>query len=124
MWLLVRSEEQLDHEQVHWRDTLLQHSPQAARAYPLAQRFVQMVQQRQVDALDGWLSDALRSEVPQLMHLARGLQQDYAAVKAALEFPWSSGQVEGQITRLKLIKRQMYGRANFDLLRLRVLHPP
>ena len=124
MWLLVRSEEQLDHEQMHWRDALLQHSPQAARAYPLAQRFVQMVKQRQADALDAWLSDALRSEVPQLMHFARGVQQDYAAVKAALELPWSSGQTEGQITRLKLIKRQMYGRAKFDLLRLRVLHPP
>lgn len=124
MWLLVRSEEQLDPEQRHWRDTLLQHSPQAARAYPLAQRFVAMVKQRQAEVLDVWLSDALRSEVPHLIHFVRGLQQDYAAVKAALEFPWSSGQTEGQITRLKLIKRQMYGRAKFDLLRLRVLHPP
>jgi transposase len=124
MWLLVRSEEQLDHEQVLWRETLLQHSSQAARAYPLAQRFVQMVKQRQPEALDAWLSDALRSEVPQLIQFAKGVQQDYAAVKAALEFPWSSGQTEGQITRLKLIKRQMYGRAKFDLLRLRVLHPP
>lgn len=124
MWLLVRSEAQLDQEQLHWRDTLLQHSQQAARAYPLAQRFVQMVKQRQAEALDAWLYDALHSEVPQLMHFAHGLQQDYAAVKAALEFPWSSGQTEGQITRLKLIKRQMYGRAKFDLLRLRVLHPP
>jgi len=124
MWLLVRSEEQLDREQVYWRETLLQHSPQAAHAYPLVQRFVQMVKQRQPEVLDAWLSDALRSEVPQLIHFARGLRQDYAAVKAALEFPWSNGQAEGQITRLKLIKRQMYGRAKFDLLRLRVLHPP
>jgi transposase len=124
MWLLVCSDDQLDQEQRHWRDKLLQHSQQAARAYPLAQRFVQMVKQRQAEALDAWLLDALCSEVPQLVYFARGLQQDYAAVKAALELPWSSGQTEGQITRLKLIKRQMYGRARFDLLRLRVLHPP
>jgi transposase len=124
MWLLVRSEDQLDQEQVYWREMLLRYSPQAAQAYPLAQQFVQMVQQRQTEALDIWLAEALRSEVPQLIHFARGLQQDYAAVKAALEYPWSSGQTEGQITRLKLIKRQMYGRAKFDLLRLRVLHPP
>jgi transposase len=124
MWLLVRSDDQLDQEQRNWRDRLLQHSQQAAHAYPLAQRFVQMVKLRQGEALDAWLSDALRSEVPQLIHFARGLQQDYAAVKAALELSWSNGQTEGQITRLKLIKRQMYGRAKFDLLRLRVLHPP
>ncbi|MBE2267700.1 MAG: transposase [Anaerolinea sp.] len=52
------------------------------------------------------------------------LRQDVAAVRAALETPWSNGQTEGQVTRLKLIKRQMYGRAKFDLLRLRVIHPP
>ena len=50
-----------------------------------------------------------------------GLRQEYRAVAAALEYPWSNGPVEGQINRLKTIKRQMYGRANFDLLRARVL---
>ena len=53
-----------------------------------------------------------------------GLRQDYQAVKAALHYEWSNGQTEGQVTRLKMIKRQMYGRANFDLLRIRVLGPP
>ena len=53
-----------------------------------------------------------------------GLRQDYDAVKAALIYDWSNGQVEGQVNRLKTIKRQMYGRANFDLLRQRVLGPP
>jgi transposase len=52
---------------------------------------------------------------------AAGLEQDGAAVRAALTMPWSNGQAEGQITRLKLVKRSMYGRANFDLLRRRVL---
>ena len=53
---------------------------------------------------------------------ARGLETDYAAVKAGLLQPWSNGQTEGQVNKLKLVKRQMYGRAKFDLLRLRVLH--
>ena len=53
---------------------------------------------------------------------ATGLKSDYDAVEAGLTTPWSNGQLEGQVNRLKLIKRQMYGRANFDLLRQRVLY--
>jgi transposase len=60
----------------------------------------------------------------QVQNFAVSLRQDYAAARAALELPWSNGQTEGQVNRLKFIKRQMYGRANFDLLRLKVLHPP
>jgi transposase len=52
------------------------------------------------------------------------LRKDYAAVKAALTYEWSQGQVEGQVNRLKLIKREMYGRANFDLLRKKVIGAP
>ncbi|MBI3460498.1 transposase, partial [Candidatus Acetothermia bacterium] len=55
---------------------------------------------------------------------ALGLRQDYRAVRAAVRLEWSNGQTEGQVNRLKLLKRQMYGRAKFDLLRLRFLHPP
>ena len=69
-----------------------------------------------------WLIDALRSEIPELVSLANGLTDDLRAVKAALTDEWSQGQVEGQVHRLKMIKRQMYGRANLDLLRARVLH--
>jgi len=61
------------------------------------------------------------TRVPCLQTFATGIQQDYAAVRAALESAWSNGQTERQVKRLKFIKRQMYGRANFDLLRLRVL---
>jgi transposase len=55
------------------------------------------------------------------LHRSAGLQQDGAAVKAALTTPWSSGQTEGQVGKLKLLKRQTFGRAKFDLLRRRVL---
>ena len=76
------------------------------------------MRERKAEELDRWLADAAGSE---MRSFADGLRQDGAAVRAALELPWSNGQTEGQITRLKLIKRQMYGRAKHDLLRARVL---
>ena len=72
-------------------------------------------------ALEVWLADARACGVRNVETFAAGLEQDGAAVRAALTTLWSSGQAEGQITRLKLIKRQSYGRAGFDLLRRRVL---
>ena len=68
--------------------------------------------------LDGWLREA---EASALAPFAAGLRRDEDAVRAALTEPWSNGQVEGQVNRLKVIKREMYGRAGFDLLRGRVL---
>ena len=68
-----------------------------------------------------WLEQASGCGVEALQTFAAGLRQDGAAVRAALTLPWSSGQAEGQINRLKMLKRQMYGRAGFDLLRRRVL---
>ena len=62
--------------------------------------------------------------INKLKNFAQGLRQDYDVVKAALIYDWSNGQVEGQVNRLKTVKHQMYGPANFDLLRQRVLGPP
>ena len=92
--------------------------------YQLVQRFITMICQRQVSILDDWLDDCSKSKVAGLENFAASLVQDYAAVRAALELPWSNGQTEGQVHRLKLLKRQMYGRAKLDLLRLRVLYSP
>jgi transposase len=92
------------------------------RAYELTQDFVKMVKERKKDCLEPWMKRAQQSGLPALKGFARGLRRDYSAVAAALSSPWSQGQVEGQITRLKLLKRHMYGRARFDLLRRRVLH--
>jgi transposase len=64
----------------------------------------------------------VRSKLQEFVSFARGLSEDYGAVKNALRYKWSNGQLEGQVNRLKLIKRMMYGRAKFDLLRARVLH--
>ena len=95
-------------------ERLLALSPALAMVRNLAWRFGAMVRARAADALVPWLADAESSE---LHGFAAGLHQDEAAVKAALTLPWSSGQVEGQVTRLKLVKRQGYGRAKLDLLR-------
>ena len=91
--------------------------------YHLSQRFCTIIRQRQHDELDLWMSDVLNSEFKELLSFVNGLQQDIAAVRAALIYEWSNGPVEGHVNRLKLVKRQMYGRADFDLLRARLLHP-
>ena len=81
-----------------------------------------MVHDREVDSLEGWIERTHEAGIPhELAVFADGLLQDHEAVKAALTLEWSNGQVEGQINRLKMIKRQMYGRAGFELLRRRVL---
>ena len=80
--------------------------------------FCQMVRERQAGDLDNWL-DAARTGP--LRGFAAGLRRDLAAVRAGLSEPWSTGLVEGQISRLKTLKRQMGGRAKADLLRQRVL---
>ena len=90
-------------------------------AHEFAQEFIGIVRHRLPEALESWLTAVIKKRIPGLYGFARSLEQDKNAVLAALMFPWSNGQVEGQVTRLKLIKRQMYGRAKFDLLRLRVL---
>ncbi|MCO5185380.1 MAG: transposase [Anaerolineae bacterium] len=83
-----------------------------------------MTKQRTASLLDPWLNDVDNANFGPLIGFANGLRNDYAAVSNGLSLSWSQGQVEGQVNRLKLIKRQMYGRADFDLLRLRVLYQP
>ena len=87
------------------------------------ERCAQLVRQRQPEGLDSWFERAAKSGLTAFQRFAGGLRDDYKAVKAGLTLPWSTGPVEGQINRLKMLKRQMYGRANIDLLRQRVLLP-
>jgi len=97
------------------------HDPIIAQLTALTEAFAQMVRQRTPSELQSWIETVLMSGLPDLKRFATGLQQD-AAVRAACALPYSNGQTEGQVTRLKLLKRQMYGRAKLDLLRQRVLH--
>jgi transposase len=116
--MLTADPSTLQAEERRYLDRLLATSAPLALARDLALRFAAIVRERKAGELDRWLADAADSE---LHSFAAGLRQDEAAVRAALQLPWSNGQTEGQITRLKLIKRQMFGRAKHDLLRARVL---
>jgi transposase len=80
-----------------------------------------MARERTGQRLEAWLTRVTTSDITELDRFARGLIDDRAAVEAGLSLEWSNGQTEGQVNKLKLLKRQMYGRANFDLLRRRVL---
>jgi transposase len=90
-------------------------------ACQLAQTFALMVRERRAEELQPWLEQADTSGIAAFRTFVVGLRRDEAAVRAALELPWSNGQTEGQIHRLKLIKRAGYGRASFELLRQRVV---
>jgi transposase len=120
-WMLLRPEK-LNDEEKKVVDDLCQFLPEVRRAQELARDFFAIVKERKAEALRVWLIDALKSQIPEFINFANGIMQDLEAVKAALTYEWSQGQVEGQVNRLKLLKRQMYGRAKLDLLRARVLH--
>jgi transposase len=120
-WMLLRSDE-LTGEEKPVAELLRRLSPEVGRAQELALSFIELVKERRAGELREWLIEAQRSEIPEFAAFANGLTSDLQAVRAALEHEWSNGQVEGQVHRLKLLKRQMYGRAKLDLLRARVLH--
>jgi transposase len=122
-WLVIRREETLDAQEKRQLTALQSQEGEVAEAIRLSQDFAALVRQRQPAQLDSWLEHAARSTVQAFVRLATSLRDDYAAVKAGVSLPWSTGPVEGQINRLKMLKRQMFGRANIDLLRLRVLYP-
>lgn len=95
-------------------------APALVEARELVAAFHALVRQKKVQALDDWLACAGASLIGSF---ARGLARDHLAVRAAIATAWSNAQAEGQITKLKLVKRQMYGRAGLDLLRARLTVP-
>jgi transposase len=121
--LLHRSNEKLD-EADSWLLQHLRQIPTIAQLHDLTRSFSVMVREGLAENLDGWLSQCRNSELAALQRFAAGLAQVYDAVRAALESEWSNGQTEGQVNRLKLLKRQMYGRAKLDLLRKRMIYQP
>ena len=120
-WLLTKQESELDSDEQKLLQELIQNDQNAKEAHRLGQEFQEMVRERKVELLEDWFKTVQESGISALQSFMNGLKQDLAAVKAALSLPWSNGQTEGQVNRLKFIKRQMYGRANFDLLRRKVL---
>jgi transposase len=102
---------------------LCQEDTPIVHASTLTQAFLALVRGRRGEALEVWIAQATQSGIDALVRFARGLQEDLAAVTAGLTLPWSQGPVDGQITRLKLLKRPSDGRAGFTLLRQRLLQP-
>src|SRR2546423_702374 len=121
LWMAFKKEQRLDWQQ-DYLDRLCQEDPQIAQTYALIQEFTTMLREREGERLDEWLDRVEKQGIPELQSEAFGLKKDYDAVKAGLTLEWSNGQTEGQVHRLKLLKRQMYGRGSFKLLRKRVLH--
>jgi transposase len=118
---VLRRFEEFSAEDQQMLALVLQAHAQVKSACLLAQAFALMIRSRNAPALEPWLEVATSSGVPELHTFASGIRRDQAAVLAALTYEWSQGPVEGQIQRLKLLKRQSYGWAGFDLLRHRVL---
>lgn len=96
-------------------------NPSLRQGIELAENFISLIRQRKEEELDSWLNQAYNSILSPFSRFAKSLLEDYSAVKAAVTMPWSNGPVEGQINRLKMLKRQMYGRAKIDLLTRRFL---
>ena len=123
VWLFLLPVEKLDKEEVKLRQCLLNHTV-LQQGWQLVYDFQQMVHKRDADHFACWLQACQASKLPEFVNLALGMKKDHDAIHTALSSEWSNGQTEGQVNRLKMLKRQMYGRANFDLLAARFLHPP
>lgn len=123
-WLLRRQDAELQPREAAYVAALVACCPDIGVAQALTRDVIAMIHARDVGALAGWLERAHASTIREFRGFVRGVRRDYAAVAAALSVEWNNGQVEGQVNRLKLLKRQGYGRAGFDLLRQRVLYAP
>lgn len=123
-WLVLRRETKRTEAEAQQLAQLREQHAEVTEAIDLAQEFTQLVRQRQPASLDPWLQRASTSTVEAIQRFATGLYEDYAAVKAGVTLPWSTGPVEGHINRLKMLKRQMFGRARLDLLSRRFVRAP
>jgi transposase len=121
-FLFLRRTEKLEAKAQETLVMLRQIHPEVDLAYDLVQQFVQMLRTRMGEYLDAWLDQVANSNLPELQSFAAGIEKDKGAVRAGLTWWINNGMVEGHVTKLKLIKRQGYGKAGFPLLRKRVLH--
>ena len=121
-FLFLRCPEKLRVQEQETLVKLCQIDPEVDLAYDLVQQFARMLRTRTGEQLDGWLEKVRASQIRELQGFVVGIERDKAAVEAGLTLPQNNGLVEGKVNKLKLIKRMMYGRARFPLLRQRVLH--
>jgi transposase len=120
-WICLKPAEKLKADEQVVLTQLLSQDADLAHGYRLVQRFRSLLKERDLVALAAWVHEAKESDIPTFMSLANSISTDWTAVEAAFRLPWSNGLVEGHVNRVKLIKRQGYGRAKFDLLRCQVL---
>ena len=121
-WWLIKEVGELTAAQRLFVDQLIGLCPDIGKIKDLAVSFRRMITGQEARRFEKWLTKARQCAITEFRSFAEGLKKDRYAILEALRSPWSNGQVEGQINRLKMLKRQMYGRANLDLLRARVLH--
>jgi len=121
-WLFVREPKKLHELEREDLAAFCQASTLLKKASDLLQDFLALVHQREGQRLATWLAKVAESGLPELQSFAAGVEKDKDAVQAGLTWPINNGMAEGQVTKLKRIKRTMYGRAGFALLRQRVLH--
>lgn len=120
-WLCLRPPNQLDQHEREALQDVLDNDERLATGYQLLQRFRRLVVRKNAHDLADWLESAQASGLRPFMSLARGIQSDLTAVLNGLRFDWSTGPVEGHVTRTKLFKRQGYGRASTRLLKRRIV---
>ena len=123
-WLVLRRPDTREAREAPVLTALEGQHPAFAEAMGLAQDFAQLVRNRQPDQLEPWLARAASSVSEAFQRFAKRLREDDDSVKAGVTLPWSNGPVEGHINRLKMLKRQMFGRAKLDLLSRRFLLTP
>lgn len=119
--LLYRKRKQLSMEERELISNLKKKSKDIQTTSLYVNRFRKLLENKQGEGLQGWIDEVSGTNLKELKSFAKGLLSDITAVTNAVSFPWSNGQVEGQINKLKTIKRQMYGRAGFNLLRKRLV---
>lgn len=122
VWLFMREPLDLDEKEQSILQALLQANPTAHTLYQLVQEFLTLLRQRKGEGLDDWLEKAKVSQIGEFSRIVNSIERDKAAVQAGMTVPQNNGLVEGKVNKLKLLKRMMYGRAAFPLLRQRVLH--
>ena len=115
--------DELTDDQRAYLDQLRVQCPAVHIAQQVALEFGRLVRERDRAVYDRWLAVAEACGIAELRSVATFMRRDYQAIVAGLTLPWSNGQTEGQVTRLKLVKRQMYGRGKLDLLKRRLIHP-
>ena len=121
-WLLLKDDVERDAGEQRLIDDLRARCDEVRIATQLGREFNTIMSERRLDALVAWTERCMAAGVPEeLRSFAEGLRRDWPSVKAAVQLKWNNGRAEGHVNRIKLIKRKMYGRANFDLLRIRVL---